>query len=286
MGGYAWTEEEDAIVRQAYERAGIEPVDTSALCQRLPRRSLAAIHVRASRMGLGDFARHKIPGGKQPHPRKYPTAESLREAQSAMARERIARYGHPRGALGLNHTPEARAKISAASLRAWADPKSGFHTERHRQALSDAITARIAAGDMRSGYNRSAGGRRADLEDRYFRSSWEANYARFLNWLKARGAIQAWEFEPKTFVFETIKRGTRAYTPDFRVLFPDGRVEWHEVKGWLDPKSKTRLARMRKYFPGEVVKLIDETWFRWAKRQGWPALLPGWESRGRGSRGC
>ena len=134
--------------------------------------------------------------------------------------------------------------------------------------------------------SRSAGGRRADLGDRYFRSAWEANYARYLNWRVARGELAAWEYETKTFVFERISRGTRSYTPDFRLVFPDGRHEWHEVKGWMDPKSVTRLARMARYFPAEVVRVIDAKWFREAFKSGLATAIPGWESGKRGSRGA
>lgn len=186
---------------------------------------------------------------------------------------------------GKRHTPEAKAEMLAGIRRAW-EPGGPLRSEEQKQRRSDAMLARIASGKMRSGYERSAGGRRADLGNVYFRSSWEANYARYLNWRMARGEVQLWEYEPKTFVFECIKRGTRAYTPDFRVVFPDGHVEWHEVKGWMDQKSRTRLARMTKYFPEEVVRLIDETWYRMAKSGGLSALIHGWEYNGRGNRGA
>ena len=44
----------------------------------------------------------------------------------------------------------------------------------------------------------------------YARSRWEANYARYLEWLRANGSIAKWEHEPETFWFEGIKRGTCA----------------------------------------------------------------------------
>jgi hypothetical protein len=103
---------------------------------------------------------------------------------------------------------------------------------------------------------KSKGGRRPDLDNRYFRSSWEANYARYLNWLKSQGQIASWEYEAKVFTFP-IKRGTTEYRPDFLVTYPDGQSEWHETKGYLDDKSKTQLKRMAKYYPQEKIILID-----------------------------
>jgi len=92
----------------------------------------------------------------------------------------------------------------------------------------------------------------------YFRSKWELDYALYLELLKKHKQIKDWEYEPKTFWFEAIKRGTRSYLPDFRVTEKDGSVVWHEVKGYMDDKSKTKLKRMKKYFPEEKLYLVQE----------------------------
>lgn len=93
---------------------------------------------------------------------------------------------------------------------------------------------------------------------RYFlKSSWELSYAQYLDIELANGTIKRWEYEPDTFWFERIKRGVRSYTPDFKVEHADGSVEYHEVKGYLDSKSKTKLNRMRIYHPEIKMKLID-----------------------------
>lgn len=278
-----WTPEEEALLRAVY--AAAPPLRVRELALRLGR-SFASVHVHASRLGLGDYGRRKVAQRKERKP-QFATEEERRAHQSRTRKAWIAANGHPRGALGMKHSPETLAKVSAASRRAWADPASGMNSPEASQRRSDALIARVAQGEMRTGYTRSAGGRRADLDDRYFRSAWEANYARYLNWRKARGDLLAWEYEPKTFIFEAIKRGTRAYTPDFRVVMPDGRVEWHEVKGWMDPQSITRLKRMAKYYPDELVRVIDESWFRMANRTGLAAVIPNWErGRSRGSRGA
>ena len=91
----------------------------------------------------------------------------------------------------------------------------------------------------------------------YLKSSWELSYAKHLDSELANGTIKQWEYEPDTFWFERIKRGVRSYTPDFKVEHLDGKVEYHEVKGYLDSKSKTKLNRMRIYHPDIEMKLID-----------------------------
>lgn len=92
----------------------------------------------------------------------------------------------------------------------------------------------------------------------YARSSWEANYSRYLQFQKEQGLIRDWKHETKVFWFKGIKRGCLSYLPDFEVKLNDGTREWHEVKGWMDNKSKTKLRRMAKYYPKEKLVLIDE----------------------------
>ncbi len=109
----------------------------------------------------------------------------------------------------------------------------------------------------------------------FFRSSWEANYARWLEHQKEKGIISNWLYEPKTFWFDAIKRGTRSYLPDFQVFELNGSHIWHEVKGYLDAKSKTKLKRMGIYYPNEIVRLIDQEWFKQNKIL--KNIIPKWE---------
>jgi len=91
----------------------------------------------------------------------------------------------------------------------------------------------------------------------FFRSEWEYKYAMYLDFLKRKKQIVCWEYEPCTFFFEAIKQGTRSYLPDFRITNNDKSQEYHEIKGYMDSKSKTKLNRMKKYYPCEKVILID-----------------------------
>lgn len=118
---------------------------------------------------------------------------------------------------------------------------------------------------------RTIGGKRA-----FFRSRWEANYARYLEWLKSLGKIKEWEHEPETFWFDKIKRGSVSYLPDFRVTNPDDSVEYHEVKGWMDSRSKTKIRRMAKYHPGVKLIVIQQKEYR-AIEQAVGLVIAGWE---------
>jgi hypothetical protein len=121
-------------------------------------------------------------------------------------------------------------------------------------------------------------GRRADLGNIYLRSRWEANYCRWLNFLiRYEDEIIKWEYEKQTFYFDKIKRGTTSYTPDFKVYFKDGHIEYHEVKGWDYPRGVTARKRMAKYFPEIKLLVFDESFFKDIKRKHIDKVIPNWE---------
>lgn len=274
-----WSKEDISRLISAYTPATINTdIHLDDLALELGRNKTNVCR-KARALGLTNIARKRVIEIKKKLPKYGPVgSEELRIAKSEGAKQRLAENGHPRGALGMKHTQDAKKKMVAATRRAWADPNSKFNSEENRQRKSDMMIRRVVSGQMRGGgYSRCASGKRADLGGTYFRSRWEANYARFLEWLKKQKQIAKWEYEVHTFEFVKIKRGTRAYTPDFKVTYASGKYEWHEVKGWMDPKSVTRLRRMEKYFPEEKVIVIGSEWFRDAKRQGIPSLLQGWE---------
>lgn len=124
--------------------------------------------------------------------------------------------------------------------------------------------------EMRGAGWRTVGGKR-----HYFRSLWEANYAFYLEWKKQKSWITEWEHEPKTFWFEGIKRGCVSYLPDFSVTDIDGNIFWVEIKGWMDPKSKTKIKRFAKYFPEEKLIVIDAAWYK-SNSSKLSKFVPGW----------
>lgn len=121
-----------------------------------------------------------------------------------------------------------------------------------------------------------AGWREIGGKRKYFRSRWEANYARYLEWLKSKGEIAEWQHEPKTFWFDGIKRGCMSYLPDFCVTEIGGAEAYHEVKGWMDDRSKTKIGRMARYHPTVKLIVIDGKGYR-AIERAVAAIVPEWE---------
>lgn len=168
---------------------------------------------------------------------------------------------HPKGMLGKKHTEETIKRISHTSteqVKLWK--KTGRMSEitmkglKTRQSNGNLINKRKASWKQQWA---EIGGKRF-----YSRSSWEIKYAEILERQKSIGAIKDWEHEPTTFWFEKVKRGCRSYTPDFLVIHINGDIEYHEVKGWMDDRSKTKINRMRIYYPKIKLIVIDAKAYR------------------------
>lgn len=184
---------------------------------------------------------------------------------------------HPRGMLGKHHSPDVCIGMSERMIQDWNDPDSTYNSEKFKQKQSDNMTRRRATTKQSNPYSRTRGGKRHDLNDQYFRSSWEANFARYLNLLIKNGDIIKWEYEPDTFDFTEIKRGIRSYTPDFKVFdTADAEPYYYEIKGWMDDKSKTRLKRMAKYHPDIQIIVFGQKDYR-SLEGSLSALIPYWE---------
>lgn len=190
------------------------------------------------------------------------------------------RNKHPRGMLNKHHTAKTRKILSKKFRLAWKNPTSKFNSEEFRQRRSDANMRRHADktfyNDITNPYSRcKATWWKSGKRKYYMRSGWEYNYAWYLEWLRKRGEIKKWEYEAETFWFEAIRRGVRSYTPDFKIFKNDGSIEYHEVKGWMDSKSKTKLKRMEKYYPDVILHVIGEAEYKSIRE--WSTLIPGWE---------
>lgn len=108
----------------------------------------------------------------------------------------------------------------------------------------------------------------------FARSMWEYNIACYLEFLKTYKQIIDWEHEPETFWFHEIKRGVRSYLPDFKVTLLDGTVEFWEVKGFMDSRSKTKISRFAKYYPQYKLQIINKA--RYTQISDHRALINGW----------
>lgn len=213
---------------------------------------------QAKRLGLTDISRKKsIIEGYKPQIKSW------------------AGKIHPKGMLGKKHSQET-IDILCIKSKARADAM----TENEKSAKSwKMMKTKEKNGTMvnerqkttwKSGW-REIGGKR-----KYFRSRWEANYARYLQFLKENKQILEWLHEPETFWFEGIKRGCLSYLPDFKVTDINNIVEYHEVKGWMDDRSKTKIKRMALYHPTVTLKIIDAKWFK-ANNKTMTSIIYGWE---------
>lgn len=190
----------------------------------------------------------------------------------------------------LHRTPE---EITQAVRRAGGQRSAAAHNNRgqggiqvgHRGdpgtyfALAEG-TERSAKGYAAEKYQRvRKGWRTVGGKRHYFRSQWEMNVACYLEFIKSQGQISEWEYEPETFWFHQISRGIRSYCPDFRLTYPDGRQVYWEVKGFMDSKSRTKIKRMRKYYPDEALEVVDAK--RYARLKKSAAMIPGWSEGSR-----
>jgi len=188
------------------------------------------------------------------------------------------RHRRKKGMLKM-HTPEWLEKIRAKTSEAMLKPEINFKIRQrrsplkieHKMKLSNALTGKLPK-NMRFVSNGSYPNiKRGDYENSkgtmYFRSRWEANYALYLDFLIKLGEIEKWDYEVDVFVFEQIQFGTRSYRPDFKVFTKDGNFEYHEVKGYMDSKSKTKLKRMAKYHPDVKIILIDAKYYNDIKKR-------------------
>ncbi len=261
----AVTQQELDIIRQWYtDRQGADrwDLDLNSLSAELGR-TINYICRLAGKMGLTTYNRS--------------VNEKGRLNFSENSKRWIRENGHYKGMLGKKHTDEFKAE---QSKRVKARVFTAEQIETKVNKMMKTRIERYGTGNpgmltSSNPYSRTKSGKREDLDNRFFRSSWEANYARYLNWLIAQGEISRWEFECQTFVFHGITRGVISYTPDFKVYSKDGSYEWHEVKGWMDAKSKAKLKRMAKFYPAEKIVLIDAKVYRGISK--WKAMIPNWE---------
>lgn len=199
--------------------------------------------------------------------RMYPTSAKRQEAHRRKSGAVLFMSEEHLKKLSINtkqamYRPEVQEKIR--------QPR-GSLTLEHRMKLSDALAGKMPSNMMSATSNSYSNIQRGyyDIngDTLYFRSKWEANYALYLDFLIDHKEILKWEFEPDTFIFEEIKLGVRSYTPDFKVFNIDGSHEYHEVKGYMDSKSKTKLKRFSKYYPDEKLVLIDSDQYRAINKQ-------------------
>jgi hypothetical protein len=180
-----------------------------------------------------------------------------RHPPEVIERIRLKNLGKKRGPKPdhWSKTAEGRAKMSALH-------KGRVFTEEHRRNLR-LSQARFFAENPEHCFSRGKGGFREDL-GRYFRSRWEANYARYLNLLGLE-----WEYEP----CQVLLSDSSSYTPDFVV---GGEV--HEVKGWMTEKGQRKIDAFLAEYPEAKFRLVGVQEYDLIEREHGDTI-PGWEKK-------
>ena len=243
LKGEKFSSDEDDIITNYYKNTPDHIFDMSKLIELLGFRSSAQnICRRARQLGLTNIKRK--------------VSDKNKLKMQGVAVERIEKYGHPKGNLGKKHSDKTKAVLSEKSREMWLRfTEEDLAIRAMKQAKTKHKNGTLYSNRTKCTWKQqwaTVGGVR-----KYFRSQWELNYAHYLEWLKSKGQIKSWEHEPETFWFEGVKRGCVSYLPDFRVTENNGSIVYHEVKGWMDDRSKTKIKRMAKYHPNVKLIVID-----------------------------
>jgi hypothetical protein len=171
------------------------------------------------------------------------------------------RFEHPKG-----EPPPAdwEDKVSAKEFRDWMEGK----------------TPKRSKWKAKSGIREDLGYRT--------RSKMEANWARFLQhhgyqlWTDKKDPPEGkwYRFEGRKFLFGELRGATSFYLTDFEVwpgyFDPTRPYELHEIKGYLDGPSKTKLNRMKKYYADVALELVTSPVFSQITK-GYKTIIPHWE---------
>jgi hypothetical protein len=112
-------------------------------------------------------------------------------------------------------------------------------------------------------YTSAKGGTRPDL-GMYFRSNWEANFARIQNLLGVQ-----WQYEVESFQLTD----TLSYTPDFKV-----GDEYYELKGRMDQGDLDKIAKFREQHSELILHVIGPEEYN-KLRAEFKSKIPNWEGR-------
>lgn len=168
--------------------------------------------------------------------------------------------------LGKHHSDATKEKCRRIAFEkrygSWLVGKK-FSKERKKR-MSDCRVGIMPKNKKRPGKygNVQRGWFQIGRKKMFFRSKWEANYALYLNSLVEQKQIKRWEYEKDVFIFHAIQFGTRSYRPDFKIFNNNETIEYHEIKGFMDRKSKTKLKRMTKYYPEIKLLVVDSLCYR------------------------
>jgi hypothetical protein len=207
---------------------------------------------------ISRFAREM---GLTTYSRKH--TNKLREMQAKNMKLFYKTHTHPKGFLNHTHNKQAREKIAYSSVLKWMSITKKEHLARVMKARKTTMergSEMHSAGDSKKSWK--AQWLQVGPHYHYFRSSWEIIYAQYLQEKWDNEEIRYWEPEESTFWFEDSSSNVRSYKPDFTVYENDYSESFHEVKGYMDDRSKKCLELMAKEYPNIKLIVIDSKRFK------------------------
>ena len=254
-----WTDEQLTILREKYNEFA-DKGNLAELAAKIGRHKTNVCR-KARALGLTNKSRSKA---------------YLSDVTSKNMKEFLSTHDHPRGFKGHKHKDSSLAVISEKS-------KANFKRLKDEGRVGELVLKSMKTkfkngnyGKPRMNVSWRGGWREIGAHKKFFRSRWEANFARYLQYQLEQGLIKQWEHEADIFWFEGVKRGCVSYLPDFKVTELDGTVKYFEIKGYMDARSKTKLKRMAKYHSDVELILIDsKEYLQLEKRIS--CAFPDWE---------
>jgi hypothetical protein len=199
----------------------------------------------------------QIEKGLETKRKKNPT---YGEAKKTLLEEREKRNLHKYDKNTYSHwtkTPNAKEYLKKKFI--------GRLVSHKTRALMSLRMKEVIKNNPSSIYSRANGGKREDLGEHYFRSNWEANYARILNEMNI-----LWEYEKYTFL---LSNGMH-YTPDFKI----GENKFVEIKGIMDEVSQEKINLFLKEYPDYELDIIDEDKY-YSLRSLFKHKITNWEGK-------
>ena len=90
----------------------------------------------------------------------------------------------------------------------------------------------------------------------HFRSKFECQWAKYLQFLKDKKQIHDWQYEPYRIYFQNCTRGPYSYLLDFLITENSGATLWQECKGELDSDAASKFRLMAEQRPQERIELV------------------------------
>lgn len=159
----------------------------------------------------------------------------------------------------MTQTVSAREIKAAGGLQKWKEKAAQAPAQSHSpKRKEDEIDKYRNLSILPLAKGRRPKNRRVGYEaDRM--NETETKYAELLETQRRAGEILFWRYESVKF-----RLADRTwYTPDFYIMRPDGTIEIHETKGWMEDDANVKIKSVAEKYPEfkvVLVKLVKGKW--------------------------